>query len=118
MTSQEPTLEPCPTKFRHVPLSAMTHDEGVELSIPTAKHENDDFFLSMVHVALHTRGDMLSHPCPDGIQISEDKAIDCIPDNLYMFLNHLLGGQQLLEMDESEEDNDDSLRQTRILSIA
>ena len=44
----------------------------------------------MVHVALRIRGDILSIPKPDGIEISEDKAIDYVPDSLYVFLNLLL----------------------------
>ena len=42
-------------------------------------------FLSMVHEALHIRGDMLSQPKPEGINLSEDRAIDSMPDSLYMF---------------------------------
>ena len=54
----------------------------------------------MVHVALQIGGDMLSHPKPKGKDISEDRAIDSIPNSLYMFLNLLLGSQHLLEDDE------------------
>jgi hypothetical protein len=81
-----------PTKFRHIPLSAMVKDDGVELTIPTFTHQTDDSFLSMVHVALRIRGDMVSHPKPDVIEICENRAIDYVPDSLYMFLNLLLGG--------------------------
>lgn len=102
----------------------MVKDDGVELTIPTFTHQTDDSFLSMVHVSLRIRGDMLSHPKTDGIEISEDRAIDYVPDSLYMFLNLLLGGQQLLEDNVNSEDDDndddkhDSFCQTRILSIA
>ena len=54
----------------------------------------------MVHMALQIHGDMLSHPKPKGIDISEDRAIDSIPNSLFMFLNLLLGGQHLLEDEE------------------
>ena len=81
-----------PTKFRHIRLSAMVKDDGVELTIPTFTHQTDDPFLSMVHVALRIRGDMVSHPKPDVIGICEDRAIYYVPDSLYMFLNLLLGG--------------------------
>ena len=113
-----------PTKFRHIRLSAMVKDDGVELTILTFTHQTDDSFLSMVHVSLRIRGDMLSHPNTEGIEISEDKAIDYVPDSLFMFLNLLLGGQQLLEDNVNSEDDDndddkhDSFCQTRILSIA
>ena len=116
----EPRTVLIPTKFHHIPLSDMVKDDGVKLTIPPFKHQTDDSFLAMVHVALRIRGDMLSHPKPDGIEISEDRAIDYVPDSLYMFLNLLLGGQQLLE-NKVNTDGDykhDSLRQTRILSIA
>ena len=43
--------------------------------IPSFKHEDQDMFLIMVHVALRIRGDMLSHPKPEGINVSEDRAI-------------------------------------------
>ena len=43
-----------------------------------------------------------------------------MPESLYIFLNLLLGGQQLLETEINNDDSDkhDSFRQTRILSIA
>ena len=45
----EPRTLLVPTKFRHIPLSAMVKDDDVELTIPTFKHQTDDSFLSMVH---------------------------------------------------------------------
>ena len=89
---REPRTLLVPTKFRHISLSAMVKDDGVELTIPTFTHQTDDPFLSTVHVALRIRGDMVSHPKPDVIEICEDRAIDYVPDSLYMFLNLLLGG--------------------------
>ena len=104
----EPRTLLVPTKFRHMPLSTMVKDDGVELSISTFTHQTDVSCPSMVHVALRIRGDMLSHPKPDEFEISEERAIDYVPDILYMFLNLLLGGQQLLEGNvNSEEDDDD-----------
>jgi len=52
-----------------------------------------DIYCKMVHVALQIHGDMLSHPKPIGLDISTDRAIDYIPDSLYMFQSLLLGGQ-------------------------
>ena len=104
-----------------MPVSAMMKDDGVRLSTPTFTNQMDDSFLFMVHVALRIQGDMVSHPKPDGIEISEDRATAYVPDILYMCLNLLLWGQQLLEGNvNSEEDDDDdnnddnhaSLRQT------
>ena len=60
---------------------------------------------------------MLSQPKPEGIYVSEDRAIDSIPDSLYMFLNLLLGGQRLLE-DELDDDKNEARRRIRIISIA
>ena len=60
---------------------------------PSFKNEDQVTFLSMVHVALQIWWDMLSHPKPDRLEISDNRAIDSIPDSLYMFLNFLLGGQ-------------------------
>ena len=90
----------------------------IDTLIPSFKHEDQDTFLSMVHVALRIRADMVSHPKPKGLDISEDRAIDCIPNSLYMFLNLLLGGQRLLEGDDLEDNNNEDRRQVRITSIA
>ena len=120
----EPRSLLVPTKFRHLPVSAMINndddDDEMEKTIPTFKHQTDDSFLSMVHVSLRIRNDILSHPRPEGIEVNEDKAIDCVPDSLYIFLNLLLGGQRLIEedIDADLDDNKDLFRQTRILSIA
>jgi len=116
----EPRSVLVPSKFRHIPVSVMVKEDTSDVNrlIPSFKHEDNDTFLSMVHTALRIRGDMLSHPKPQGIDISEDRAIDCIPNSLYMFLNLLLGGQRLLEDDELDEDNNKATRQLRIISIA
>src|SRR6476661_6144927 len=84
-------------------------------------HQLDDEFLSMVHLALQIRRDILSHCKPDGIEISENRAIEHIPNSLYMFINILLGGYRLLEDEQNSDDDDennDSFRRSRILSIA
>ena len=86
----EPRTLLVPTRFRHIPVSAMIEDNDMEQTIPTFKHQTDDSFLSMVHVALRIQRNILSHPRPEGIEINEDRAIDCIPDSLYMFLNLVL----------------------------
>lgn len=120
----EPRTVLVPFKFRHVPVSAMMSDntENIERLIPSFKHHNEDMFLTMVHVALKIRSDMVSHPRPNGIDISEERALDSIPNSLYMFLNLLLGGQCLLEDDEVDDDSS-IIRSTakhhlRIMSIA
>ena len=61
----EPRTVLVPSKFRHLPVSAMINDDSdVKRLIPTFKHDDQGPFLTMVHVALQIRGDMLSHPKP------------------------------------------------------
>ena len=116
----EPRTVLVPSKFRHIPVSEMVKvgPKDSNTLIPSFKHEDHDTFLTMVHVALRIRGDMLSHRKPEGIDISEDRAMESIPDSLYMFLNLLLGGQRLLEDDILDDDENEERRQVRIISIA
>ena len=115
----EPRTVLVPSKFQHLPVSAMINDDGdVKRLIPTFKHDDQDTFLTMVHVTLQIRGDMLSHPKPIGLDISTDIAIDCVPDSLYMFLSLLLGGQRLLENDELDDEKHENRQRLRIISIA
>jgi len=44
----------------------------------------------MVHVALRIQGDILSHSTPDGLEVTEDRAIDVVPNSLSMFFILLL----------------------------
>ncbi len=117
----QPRIEPCtvlvPSKYRHIPVSAMVKDDTSDIHrvIPTFKHEDQDMFLNM---ALQIRSGMLSHPKQEGIDISENRAIDSIPNSLYMFLNLSLGGQRLLEDDVEDDDKNTAKRQLRVLSIA
>ena len=55
-------------------------------------------------------------PGHKGFSVSEDEAIPCIPDSLYMLLRLIFGGQEALE-DASSENNEDLVR-SRVLSIA
>ena len=76
--------------------------------------------MSFVHVALRFQGDILAHEPFTGASVSEQSAIDCVPDSVYMFLNLLLGGQKLLdgEFDDLDTRKQESLRRCRILSLA
>jgi len=76
----------------------------------------DDIFLSLVHVALKIRRDMMETSGHKGFSVSEDEAIPCIPDSLYMLLRLIFGGQEALE-DDSSENNKDPV-QSRVLSVA
>ena len=104
-----------PCKFKHIPVSALVKDEEL---IPSFKPEDNNSFINMVHVAFQICGDMLSHPKPQSIDIGEASAIDSIPSSLYMFLNLLLGGQNILEHDQFEDGVKESKCKIRILSIA
>ena len=76
-------------------------DTDIDRLIPSFKYEDCDTFLTMVHI-------WLSLPKPNGIDIHEDRAIDSIPNSLYMFLNLLLGGQCLLEDDKLDDDKNEA----------
>ena len=76
----------------------------------------DNFILQLVHVALKIRGDLIGmdgHVC---LSVSEDDAINCVPDNLFTFLNFVYGGQDILNQDGNPEDSK-STKQTKILSV-
>ena len=45
----------------------------------------------MIHVALNLISDILSHPAYEGVNVSEEEAIKCVPDSLHMFLNLMIG---------------------------
>ena len=49
-----------PTKYRHIPVSQMEEQDNDELFMPVHR-PGDDIFLSLVHVALKIRGDLMSH---------------------------------------------------------
>lgn len=76
----------------------------------------DNSFLSLVHVALKIRKDLIETPGHKGFSVSEDDAIACIPDSLYMLLRLIFGGQEALEDDNSEKTED--LLRSRVLSAA
>ena len=59
---------------------------------------------------------MMATPDYQGFSVSEDAAIECIPDSLYMLLKLIFGGQEALEYDSAE--NDEELVRSRVLSIA
>jgi hypothetical protein len=59
---------------------------------------------------------MKSTPGHKGFSVSEEDAIACVPDSLYMFLRLLYGGQAALD-DDSNEADEASIRR-RVLSAA
>jgi len=54
---------------------------------------NDDITLSLIHVALKIRRDMIATPGHKSFSVSENEAITCVPDSLYMLLKIMFGGQ-------------------------
>ena len=97
-----------PIKFNHVPVATFLEStEDYSTTIPVYKPKEEDEFLSMVHVGLKLRSDMVAHPGHKGLNISKDDAIACVPDSVYMFLRLLLGGQAVLEFDDDDNDEDE-----------
>ncbi len=76
----------------------------------------DDISLALIHVALQIRGDIMDTPGYKGFSVSEEDAISCIPDSLYMLLRLIVGGQALIE-DDNPEKNEEHVR-SRVLSMA
>ena len=53
----------------------------------------EDDFLSLIHVALKIRRELIDTPGHQGFEVSDEVAVSCVPDSLYMYLNVLLGGK-------------------------
>jgi len=94
-----------PTKYGHVPISKLIAEDEDAHTIP-AYQPVDDLFLEMVHVAFKLRSEIMAQPPYEGFNISEDEAISCVPENLFMFLRLLFGGQGLLEGDLGETEDE------------
>lgn len=104
-----------PTKYQNTTVLQMKDVQETEETLPQYVPQ-DDIFLSLVHVALKIRKDMMETSGHKGFSVSEDEAIPCIPDSLYMLLRLIFGGQEALEDDSSENNID--LVQRRVLSVA
>lgn len=97
-----------PIKYAHVPMTSMqTSNQDDEISFIPDFKPHEDGFLSMVHVALKLRSEIQSHQAHKGLSVGEDDAIACVPENLYMFIRLIFGGQELFESGALEEDDDD-----------
>lgn len=113
-----------PKEYQNIPFSELVCEEESEfLHIP--KYHASEVFLGMVHVALKLRSDVLSHSEHKEFAVSEENMISSVPENLFMFLRLILGGQSLLEEDLEEDDPDcddqsqtEARTQKRILSLA
>ena len=58
-------------------------------------------------MALKIRSDILSQPTHQGLNISREDALACVPESLYMFIRPKLGGQYLLENGLNDSDDND-----------
>jgi len=107
-----------PTRYQPtavMQLKADIQESDATLTLPPYKPQ-DDIVLSLIHVALKVRGDMISTPGHKGFSINEADVISCIPESLYMLLRVIFGGQKALEDDSPE--NDESTVHSRVLSVA
>ena len=64
--------------------------------------ESEFLELVHVHVALRLRSDILAQPHLQGLDISENIAMACIPDSLYRFIRLVIGGQSFLDCNTNE----------------
>ena len=104
-----------PTKFCHIPVSQVLNQQmQPEPVIPVYQPDEREDFLSMVHVALKLRSDILERPTHQGLNDCKEDAIACVPESLYMFIRLMLGGQLLLENGLSGCDDDEKERESNI----
>ena len=106
------------SKFANVAVSKLANERADTddlLTMPTYE-PHEDIFLSLVHVALKIRGDLMEEPGLLSLSVSEQDAIDCVPDSLYMFIRLLFGGQKLL-LGETVEEKEAEAR-CKVLSCA
>lgn len=103
-----------PFKFCHIPVSQVLNRKAQsDAIIPIYQPDEKDDFISMAHVALKLRSDMLAQPAHQGLNFCTEDTITCVPESLYMFIKLMLGGQSLLENglgdgdDDDQEDDDD-----------
>ena len=86
-----------PIKFSHIPVSQVLNQQTQsEPATPVYQPDERDDFLSMVHVALKLRSDIIAQPSHQGLNVCKDDAIACVADSLYMFVRLMMGGLSLL----------------------
>lgn len=126
-TPNERTTLLIPRSLSHVPLSKLVNgtgcggdsDDSDDLDKIQIFRPSGDDFLSMVHVALKLRGDILAHPGFKGVDVSEAAEMASVPSSLQTFIDVLLGGQPHVddEFDESDLLELDLMKRKRVLSI-
>ena len=91
----------------------MVQDDTTDRCIPIFKHQDQDKFLNMLHVALQIRDDMLSQPRPTGIDITESK-IAFPTACICVYVSKLIkDGQSMLEHRNDEEGDEDKISAKR-----
>ena len=109
-----------PKKYAHISISNLLTQEQEQNHVIPVYKLGDDIFLSLVHVALKLKSDILSHSQHKGFKFSKEAAISCIPDSVYMFLKVLFGGENIFSTNEdggSYEDDETDIYEHRILSV-
>ena len=78
-----------PTQLVHTTVAKFTDEnqDDEELFTPFSVYRpGEDIFLSLVHVALKVRGDIEKISGHKGMSVSEEEAVACVPESLYMLL--------------------------------
>jgi hypothetical protein len=114
--SQRETLL-VPSKYTGNAVSGLTDEADEQLTMPRFEPE-EDIFLSLVHVALKLRGDLLDKPGHVGFEVSVGNALSCVPESVYMFLKLLYGGPCQLEIEPCDAKEDDTKLEQQVLSSA
>ena len=90
-------------------------EEDDELTLPVY-HQQDDIFLSLVHVALMIRAGLRETPGYEGLDIGMHDVGHCIPESLQLFLHLFFGGERLLD-EETVEEKENKVR-SKALAVA
>ena len=99
-----------PIKFSHIPVwQVLNQQTQSEPAMPVYQPDERDDFLSMVHVALKLRSDIIAQPSHQGLNVCKEDAIVCVPDSLYIFIRLMMGGLSLLEKGLNDCDDDDKV---------
>ena len=81
--------------------------------------QNEDIFMSIVHVALKLRSDILVQPSYTGFNFTAEDAASYVPGNLFMFLAILCRGQAALDEDvELGDEEKEAKIRLKLLSIS
>ena len=109
-----------PIKFANVALSkaANKRADTDDLLTRPRYEPQEDIFLSLVHVALKIRRDLMEEPGLQSLNVSGQDAIDFVPESLYMFLRLLFGSQKPLHGETSTVKEKEAEARYKVLSCA